>query len=220
MAALATDRFGQKPPTRPSMQSHTSSSVPSTPFQQPHDLRFHSRSPSPHRGLGNQSPRSTLSESVMAQPGAPVVCKFETGAEFRKRRIPYTSEFENDLQPPEDEPKQRLEPHEEDKLSGDMRELYDRLLPSQESEERRERLVRKLEKMMNDEWPHNDIRVNMFGSSGNLLSSSDSDVDICVTTKLKTLANNMHALAALLHRSMSPANGGPSEGMRNLNYRG
>ena len=88
---------------------------------------------------------------------------------------------------------------EEDKLSGDMRELYDRLLPSQESENRRAQLVRKLEKMLDDEWPGNDIRVNVFGSSGNLLSSSDSDVDICITTPLKKL-ESMHSLATLLHR--------------------
>lgn len=167
-------------------------------------MRFHSRSPSPSRGLGNQSPRSVVSEAVGqqgSQRAAPVVCKFEAGAEFRKRRIPYTEGGENELGPPKKEPKKTLEPDEEDKLSGDMRELYDRLLPSQESEERRARLVEKLEKMMNDEWPGNDIRVNVFGSSGNLLSSSDSDVDICITTPLKRL-ESMHSLATLLHRRM------------------
>ncbi|EMC98876.1 hypothetical protein BAUCODRAFT_46923, partial [Baudoinia panamericana UAMH 10762] len=85
------------------------------------------------------------------------------------------------------------------KLSGDMRELYDRLLPSPESEERRARLVEKLHKMMSDEWPEANIRVNVFGSSGNLLSSSDSDVDICITTSKQGL-DSMHALAMLLHR--------------------
>ena len=68
-----------------------------------------------------------------------------------------------------------MTPDEDDKLSGDMRELYDRLLPSKESEERRAKLILKLEKILNDEWPGNDIKVNVFGSSGNLLSSSDSD---------------------------------------------
>lgn len=104
-----------------------------------------------------------------------MVCKFETGAEFRKRRIPYKDGGNDPLPPPKDEPKKVLEPHEEDKLSGDMRELYDRLLPSDESEERRAKLIKKLEKILNDEWPGNDIKVNVFGSSGNLLSSSDSD---------------------------------------------
>ncbi|KAK6390318.1 hypothetical protein LTR65_005693 [Meristemomyces frigidus] len=183
------------------MQSQHSSSVPSTPFQHPRDMRFHSRSPSPNRGLSNQSPRSVVSEAVGqtgSQRVAPVLCKFEAGAEFRKRRIPYTEGGDNELGPPKKQPKKAMEPHEEDKLSGDMRELYDRLLPSDESEERRALLVKKLDKMMNDEWPGNDIRVNVFGSSGNLLSSSDSDVDICITTPLKKL-ESMHSLAMLLH---------------------
>jgi DNA polymerase sigma len=107
-----------------------------------------------------------------------------------------------ELGPPKKEPKKTLEPDEHEKLSGDMRELYDRLLPSQESEERRAQLVKKLERILNEEWPGNDIRVNVFGSSGNLLSSSDSDVDICITTPLKKL-ETMHAIAMLLNKSMS-----------------
>ena len=62
-------------------------------------------------------------------------------------------------------------------------------------------LVKKLARILNEEWPGNDIRVNVFGSSGNLLSSSDSDVDICITTPLKKL-ETMHAIAMLLDRSM------------------
>ena len=104
-----------------------------------------------------------------------MVCKFETGAEFRKRRIPYKDGGNESLPPPEKDPKKILEPHEDDKLTGDMRELYDRLLPSQESEERRSSLVKKLEGILNKEWPESDIKVNVFGSSGNMLSSTDSD---------------------------------------------
>lgn len=198
------DRLGQqKATTRPPIQSHHSSSVPSTPYQQPRDLRFHSRSPSPGRTLGNQSPRSVLSEAVgpSLKRSAPVVCKFETGAEIRKRRIPYVEGGNEELGPPKKEPKTALEPDEHEKLSGDMRELYDRLLPSQESEERRTQLVNKLEKILNEEWPGNDIRVHVFGSSGNDLSSSDSDVDICITTTLKKL-ESMHSIATLLDKSM------------------
>lgn len=198
------ERLGQQRPPRPPVYSHHSSSVPSTPYQQPRDLRFHSRSPSPNRALGNQSPRSILSEGVGpggAQRSTPVVCKFETGAEIRKRRIPYVDGGNEELGPPKKEPKKTLEPDEHEKLSGDMRELYDRLLPSQESEERRTMLVKKLEKILNEEWPGNDIRVHVFGSSGNDLSSSDSDVDICITTPLKKL-ESMHAIATLLDKSM------------------
>lgn len=129
-----------------------------------------------------------------------MVCKFETGAEIRKRRIPYVEGGNEELGPPKKELKKTLDPDEHEKLSGDLRELYDRLLPSEESEKRRAQLVEKLERILNEEWPGNDIRVNVFGSSGNLLSSSDSDVDICITTPLKKL-ESMHSIAMLLHKS-------------------
>lgn len=148
-------------------------------------------------------------------PG-PGVCRFESGAEFRKRRIPYTEGGSDPLPAPETEPKKALEPNEDDRLSGDMRELYDRLLPSEESEERRVKLVEKLENILNEEWPGNDIKVNVFGSSGNLLSSTDSDgwllvllcrspptkchaVDVCITTPFRAL-ESMHSLATVLHK--------------------
>lgn len=62
-------RFTEQHPPRPPIQSQHSSSVPSTPYQQPRDLRFHSRSPSPGRGLNNNSPRSVVSEVVTGQQG-------------------------------------------------------------------------------------------------------------------------------------------------------
>lgn len=68
-----------------------------------------------------------------------------------------------------------LSSEEEVKLTGDMRELYNRLLPSADSEAKRAKFVQKLEKLLNDEWPGHDIRVHMFGSSGNLLCTDESD---------------------------------------------
>ena len=195
-------RLDQPSRSRPALQSQHSSSVPTTPYQKPMNFRFHSRSPSPNRLVSSQSPRSVASEApgnAGAHRGGPVVCKFETGDEIRKRRIPYVDGGNEELGPPKKEPKSTLDPDEDKKLSGDMRELYDRLLPSAESEERRAKLIQKLERILNDEWPGQDIRVNVFGSSGNLLSSTDSDVDICITTPLKRL-ESMHSLAALLHR--------------------
>lgn len=199
-------RFTEQHPPRPPIQSQHSSSVPSTPYQQPRDLRFHSRSPSPGRGLNNNSPRSVVSEVVTGQQGnaqrsQPVVCKFETGAEIRKRRIPYVDGGNEELGPPKKELKKTLEPEEQEKLKGQMDELYQRLLPSDESEDRRARLVKKLDRILNAEWPGSNICVNVFGSSGNLLSSSDSDVDICITTTRKPL-ESMHGIATLLHKSM------------------
>jgi DNA polymerase sigma len=72
-------------------------------------------------------------------------------------------------------PKKSLDPKEEDKLCGDMRELYDRILPSRESEERRGLFVKKLENILRAQWPGSDIKVHVFGSSGNLLCTTDSD---------------------------------------------
>ena len=71
--------------------------------------------------------------------------------------------------------KSKLSEDEERRLSTDMRELFDRLLPTEAVEENRKRLVTKLEKIFNDEWPGHDIQVHLFGSSGNLLCSDDSD---------------------------------------------
>lgn len=86
---------------------------------------------------------------------------------------------------------------EDAKLSGDMRELYDRLQPSAESEERRKKLVGKLDKILIDRWPGHSIKVNVFGSTGNKLGTADSDVDICITTDLKEL-EHVCSLAELL----------------------
>lgn len=72
-------------------------------------------------------------------------------------------------------PKKFLNPAEEGKLSGDMRELYDRILPTRESEENRTDFVRKLERILNQQWPGNEIKVHVFGSSGNMLCTNDSD---------------------------------------------
>ena len=72
-------------------------------------------------------------------------------------------------------PKKCLNPSEEGKLSGDMRELYDRLLPSAESEDRRARFTKKLERILNEQWPDNSIKAHVFGSSGNLLCTNESD---------------------------------------------
>ena len=75
-------------------------------------------------------------------------------------------------------PKKFLNPREEGKLSGDMRELYDRILPTRESDEKRARFVQKLDRILNQQWPGNDIKVHVFGSSGNMLCTNDSDGEL------------------------------------------
>ena len=93
---------------------------------------------------------------------------------FSRRRIPY-SEGGEKLERASSMPKKYLDPNEEEKLSGDMRELYDRLLPSNESESRRAKFVHKVETLLNNQWPGNNIKVFVFGSSGNKLYTTDSD---------------------------------------------
>lgn len=93
---------------------------------------------------------------------------------YFRRRIPYSlgadilSEEKKGL-------KERLDSEEERRLTADIMDLYDRLLPSAESDDRRRQLVRKLEKLFNEQWPGHEIKANVFGSSGNKLCSSDSD---------------------------------------------
>ncbi|KAL2813805.1 hypothetical protein BDW59DRAFT_176620 [Aspergillus cavernicola] len=166
--------------SRPPLTSQQSNSLPSTPYQHARTISFHSRSPSPRRG--STSPRSTHSESTHVPPSSRKPfsgCKYETAMSFFRRRIPYS--LGADLLPEEKEGlKKQLELEEEKKLTADMRNVYGQLLPSSESNDRRRKLVRKLEKLFNDQWPGCEIKVNVFGSSGNQLCSSDSDEHVCL----------------------------------------
>ncbi|KAF2821374.1 hypothetical protein CC86DRAFT_103214 [Ophiobolus disseminans] len=187
---------------RPSIVSQHSNSVPSTPLQVARRLDSRSRSPSPNGGLGNHSPRSVSSEanSTMPtlRPARPFQCKFETNVgALGRRRMPYHSSDILDKAP--EEPKKTLDPHEDGKLSGDMRELYDRLQPDQENTDLRNRFVGKVQRILETEFPGNEFRVNIFGSSGNMLWTSDSDVDICIQTPMKRL-EEMHMLAEALDK--------------------
>ncbi|KAK2594061.1 hypothetical protein QQS21_008210 [Conoideocrella luteorostrata] len=172
-------------------QTH-SSSVPSTPHQHARQFSFESREPSPN-AANNHSPRSAYSETNSTLPSLRPLpprlggCKYETAQINSRRRIPYS--VGNDRLEKLDLRivKQKLSEDEDKKLATDMREIFDRLLPTPEVEEKRKKLVQKLETLFNDEWPGHDIRVNLFGSSGNLLCSDDSDLDICITTSWREL---------------------------------
>lgn len=165
---------------RPSLNSHYSNSVPSTPHQLPRDHSKRSRTPSPHGPLGSHSPRSVVSEAngvisraaPLSRPLLP--CKHEKPLPGRKRRIPYGT-GEDPLEKVKPEPKKTLDPEEEAKLGREMDDLYKRLIPSEESEARRTQLVQKLETILREEWPGYQFKVHMFGSSGNKLCTSESD---------------------------------------------
>jgi hypothetical protein len=162
-------------------QSQTqSSSVPSTPHQHARQFSFESREPSPTAG-NNHSPRSAYSETNGTLPSLRPLpprlggCKFETAQINSRRRIPYSVGSDRLEKLDIRTVKSKLSEDEERKLATDMREIYDRLLPTDKVEEKRQKLVQKLEKIFNDEWPGHDIKVHLFGSSGNLLCSDDSD---------------------------------------------
>ena len=209
--------------TLPQYNNRQSSSVPSTPSL--HNGKPSSatlRASSPDKRLRDGSPKSShtpMENGTRTRPKAPSVtgCRYETGMAQAYRRIPY-SIGTDELERPKAMPKKFLNPHEEAKLSGDMRELYDRLLPSRESDQRRANFVKKLHRILNERWPGNDIQVHVFGSSGNKLCTNDSDgerrwfllleawltimeVDICVTTPSR-LFERMCTLAALLAERM------------------
>ncbi|KAI5867485.1 hypothetical protein GGS23DRAFT_592797 [Durotheca rogersii] len=181
-----------KPSTSPSNLPPHSSSVPSTPQQHARKFSFESRDHSPNANQSH-SPRSAYSETNGAVPSLRSLpprhggCKYETGLEHSRRRVPYSIGSDRlektDLQTI----KSKLSEDDERKLTADMRELYGRLQPTEQVEEKRQKLVQKLEKLLNDAWPGHDIRVHLFGSSGNLLCSDDSDVDICIVTPWKEL---------------------------------
>lgn len=90
-----------------------------------------------------------------------------------RRRVPYQSD--EILDKVKGDLKQSLDPHEEDKLSGDMRELYDRLQPNQKDTEIRDQFVKKVQRILETEFPGNEFKVHVFGSSGNMLWTADSD---------------------------------------------
>ncbi len=185
--------------SRPTLSSQHSSSLPSTPYMRQRTLSSGVQPSSPSRGGRNASPRSSHSDSNQSLPSLRRTgggCKYETGMAQARRRVPY-SLGPDKLGPEQFTLKERFNDREEEKLSGDMRELYDRLLPSRESEERRKNLVQKLEKILNEKWAGHTIKVNVFGSTGNKLGTTDSDVDICITTDLKEL-EHVCSLADLL----------------------
>jgi len=115
-----------------------------------------------------------------------------------RRRVPYTLGPEKLETDPEGATK-KLNPKEELQITTDMQALYGRLLPTDESEMRRRKLVQKLEKLLKERWPGKQINVSVFGSTGNRLGTSDSDVDICITTDCKEI-EHVCSIADLLAR--------------------
>ncbi|OLN96511.1 Poly(A) RNA polymerase cid13 [Colletotrichum chlorophyti] len=188
-------------------QSH-SNSMPSTPQQHARNFSFESREPSPTT-TNNHSPRSAYSETNSNLPSLRPLpprlmggCQYETAQVNSRRRMPYSLGSDKLERTDPSKIKSKLSKEEESKLTTDMRELYDRLLPTPQVEQNRQRLVTKLERIFNEEWPGHNIRVHLFGSSGNLLCSDDADVDICITTEWTELEHVCMIANLLARRGM------------------
>lgn len=169
------DRLQLRNMPQPRLLTQQSSSVPSTPRQQPRDFAFDVRSTPPGEGLARNSPRSVASESNRSLPALRAVspnCRYMS-TQTSRRRIPYT--IGTDRLEKEEHVKANLDPDEEKRLSEDMHALYDRLLPTEDSQHKRLLVVEKLQGILTQAWPDKSIQVAVFGSSGNMLFTSRSD---------------------------------------------
>lgn len=176
-----------------------SKSMPSTPFQRPQSRSDMRNSPSPDHPLKNGSPRSQPSDRSHTPPTVRKRyggCKYETGMARARRRVPYSLGPEP-LEKDKGDLKSRLTHEEDEKLTRQMTQLYQDLQPTPESEERRSNFIAKLKRILLARWPNSSITVNVFGSTGNNLGTSDSDVDICITTDCKEL-EHVCSIAELL----------------------
>ncbi|KIW71091.1 hypothetical protein PV04_03299 [Phialophora macrospora] len=178
----------RSPPSSGGRRTHVSSqskSMPSTPFQRPESRA----SPSPEPPTKNGSPLSLPSDKSHTPPAGRKQyggCKYETGMQRARRRVPY-SLGSDPLEKVKSELKVRLTREEDERLTQDVQKLYEELQPTAESEERRSRFIEKLDKILRERWPTSSTKVNVFGSTGNSLGTSDSDVDICITTDCKEM---------------------------------
>jgi hypothetical protein len=164
--------------------SQQSSSMPSTPNQRAR-RGSGSRSPSP-RGLSeNLSPLSLGSGAVGTAPASGPVemlsfngrrpaCRYELNQFLLGRRRMQYNIGDALLEPPI-HVKESLTPEEDEKLTADVRALYNRLLPTPDSERRRALFIKKLLAILHKEWPATGFKAHVFGSSGNMLCTSDSD---------------------------------------------
>ncbi|KAI1617554.1 poly(A) polymerase, variant [Exophiala viscosa] len=183
-------------------ESAQSRSLPSTPYQRPQSRSGQRVTRSPDPSTKSGSPLSLPSDKSRTPParGRPYGgCKYETGMARARRRVPYSFGPEP-LQKDKSDLKTRLNHEEDEALTREMQNLYSRLLPTAESEQRRTTFIDKLDRLLRDNWPTSSFTVNVFGSTGNNLGTLDSDVDICITTDCKEM-ERVCSIAELLAKN-------------------
>ncbi|KAK9460286.1 uncharacterized protein V1516DRAFT_685960 [Lipomyces oligophaga] len=150
-------------------------------------IRSTSRSVSPATQLRNSltstahEPRSPPKANSYSGPTGHH-CKYETALMNSRRRIPYSVGTSPLPAEPESCADHELTQEIKDRLTEDIVKLYSQLLPDDDMGAKRKKMIKKLERLMNEKWPNHDIQIQPFGSSENLLCTVDSDIDVCITT--------------------------------------
>ncbi|KAJ3361419.1 hypothetical protein GGF32_007343 [Allomyces javanicus] len=84
------------------------------------------------------------------------------------------------LPPSADEVPERLSPTVQPVLNMELLFMYEWLRPTPAQMIARQKLVDKLQMILDVEWPHRSVVVHPFGSSVNQLCTRNSDLDVCV----------------------------------------
>ncbi|EMR08181.1 hypothetical protein PNEG_03353 [Pneumocystis murina B123] len=152
-------------------------------------------------------PCSSVSESLTTIPSKmPLItypqCPYETALVNSRRRIPYSSCIERPIDIFEWKTRSSLSTKNEDLISSDILQLYETLLPSSENNSRWTKFLKKLTTILQKEWPDKKITVQAFGSTVNQLCTSESDVDVCITTIEKEHANTCKLAKVLANYGM------------------
>ncbi|KAF9201387.1 hypothetical protein BGZ49_008370 [Haplosporangium sp. Z 27] len=91
-----------------------------------------------------------------------------------------------------------------DNISKHMMALYQSQVPSQECVLARERLMQRLQRMLDSAFPGDNLRLEQFGSGASGLGSESSDADLCITTtsfQKSRPYNDMNSIANILRRA-------------------
>lgn len=148
--------------------ANQSTSLPGSPFVRPRAAAT-SRSPPrtpqipPSRISTYQSPRTTNDNG----------CQFQRPLKIR-RRMSYSLGNEP-LEKATGPIKERLDADQDTRLGVAISSLYISLMPSEALKDRRTQFLANLETKLSNKWPSHGIKLQVFGSSANNLSTADSD---------------------------------------------
>jgi predicted nucleotidyltransferase len=173
---------------KPSHAHSQSRSMPSTPLHRPQSHSDPQTSPPLEPQPKNGSPLSLPSDKSHTPPTVRRQfgnCKYETGMQRARRRVPYSMGPEP-LEKVKSESK-TLNEEQDQRLTQNMQKLYESLKPTAESEKTRSSFIAKLERILLERWPEASTKVNVFGSTGNNLGTLKSDIDICITTDCREM---------------------------------